>query len=162
MQLISIFNTHLTGHRVQTSQKHCCCCRCSVQSVHTWVINPAFYSLLTVEMPRRAAGCLVSMKPFMWCAIMRLHAPSNPSAEVPYITLNPRHRQNKGSVVWMDECVSWIVSPRSAPPLLVYLFWSNEGNKLCCCWCCWLSWLLSSVCKESVSALKNTQEKRNI
>lgn len=85
-------------------------------------------------------------------------------AEVPFSkTQNPHCRQRvcgvNGNLLAVDEFVSYFFIPVLALPLLVYLSWSNEGNKLYCCWCCWLLWLLSSVCKESVSALR-THRKR--
>ncbi len=120
-------------------------------------------------MPCRAAGCLVRMKTFVVLKEPLSWRQSPPPAEVPYCkTLNLHQRQIKRCVVWMGMDSQWMsvypkfLFPSLAPPLLVYLFWSNEGNKLCCCWCYWLLWLLSSVCKESVSALRTHRRRETL
>lgn len=114
--------------------------------------SPSFYNFTVCWQWRCHAG--QQGVQWVWKPFLCWQRSPPPSAEVPLLMRHwiPRHRQIKRCVVWMgiSERVSYPI-----PPLLVYLFWSNEGNKLyCCCWCCWLLWLLSSVCKESVSALR--------
>lgn len=160
MHLISIFSTHLrvTGSKQLKSTAASLSSACSyfswtftiLQSVDSGDATQGSRVFSGNENPSCAAG-----------AAFMTAITSPPPAEVPYCkTLNPHHRQIKRCVVWMGTDSQWMsvypnfLFPSLAPPLLVYLFWSNEGNKLCCCWCCWLLWLLSSVCKESVSALR--------
>lgn len=62
MHLIAIFNRHLgsqgPNHLKAASPSSAC--------LYFKVINSPFYDLVTAEMPRRAVGCLVSMKTLSW------------------------------------------------------------------------------------------------